>query len=149
MKARSDIRCRYPVSKLLQLYTVREFARRLSESGSEVVMNIVNPGLCKTDLSRNAGPLLQILFAAIKALIARTAEMGSRTLLQATFTSPESYGKYLSACQIQKWVSRALKPLSRQLTKDPVMWCPSGLPVRQVRPCRSEYGIAWLQNWRR
>lgn len=90
------------MSKLLQLYTVREFARRLLLSSSDVVMNIVNPGLCKTDLSRNAGPLLQIIFTTIKALIAWTAEMGSRTLLHAAFARSESHGKYLSACEVQE-----------------------------------------------
>ena len=75
-----------------------------------MIINIVNPGLCKTELSRNVGPLLQAAFTAVKFLIARTAEMGSRTLLHAAFAEPESHGKYLSACKIQEYDGPVLFP---------------------------------------
>lgn len=81
---------------------MREFARRLSERGSAVTMNYVNPGMCKTELSRNVGPLLRIVFVTVQFFLARTAEMGSRTLLHAAFAGPESHGKYVSACEIQE-----------------------------------------------
>lgn len=98
----ADSHHRYPVSKLLQLYTMREFSQHLTKAGSGVVINFVNPGLCKTELSRNAGPVLQFIFSIFKAFVARTAEMGSRNYLYAILAGPESHGGYLSACRMQK-----------------------------------------------
>lgn len=81
---------------------MREFASRLSARGSAVTMNYVNPGLCNTELSRNAGLLLRMAFTVVKFLLARTAEMGSRNLLYAAFAGRDSHGKYVSACEIQE-----------------------------------------------
>lgn len=83
---------------------VRELASRHSKIDEKVVINIVNPGLCKTELSRGAGPLLQAAFSVVKLVLARTAEMGSRTLLHAAVAGPGSHGAYVSACEIQKYI---------------------------------------------
>ena len=43
---------RYNVSKLLDIYLAREIAKR---AGLNVVVNVVNPGLCDSELARRGG----------------------------------------------------------------------------------------------
>lgn len=45
---------RYPKTKLLEIYAVRELASLLPVSESGVIINTVSPGLCYSDLDRNA-----------------------------------------------------------------------------------------------
>lgn len=81
---------RYPISKLLEVLTVRQLAPKLNGSG--VVLNMLNPGLCHSELARDAGMFLTIL----KFFLARSTEVGSRTLVAAAIAGPESHGKYMT-----------------------------------------------------
>jgi len=67
-----------------------------------VVLNMVNPGLCKTALTRSTTGALKLQIDMMKALIARTAEVGSRTLVHGATAGPESYGRYISDCNVNK-----------------------------------------------
>ncbi|KAK5123280.1 hypothetical protein LTR85_002710 [Meristemomyces frigidus] len=95
-QSKSDIKERYPVSKLLEVFGVRAFAERYPSSSFSVTVNTVNPGLCHSELSREGG----WTYVVLKALLARSTEYGSRTLLHAATQGPESHGQYLSDCQI-------------------------------------------------
>lgn len=86
-KLRSD---RYPVSKLLEVFVVRQIAPKLE--GSRVILNMLNPGLCHSELARDAGIVLKIM----KFLLARTTEVGSRLLVTAGAMGQESHGKYMT-----------------------------------------------------
>ncbi|KAF2493961.1 putative short-chain dehydrogenase/reductase family protein [Lophium mytilinum] len=90
----------YPLSKLLEVFAIRELASLLPLSRTGVVMNLVCPGLCKTDLARNAPPAFRETIAAMHAKSGRTAEDGSRTLLHGAVAGPESHGCFLSDCKI-------------------------------------------------
>ena len=85
-----DMGPQYPRSKLLEVLVIREIAPQLADSG--VVLNMLNPGLCHSSLSRDSGWILTIL----KFLLARSTEVGSRTLVAGTEAGPESHGKYMS-----------------------------------------------------
>lgn len=85
-----DLSERYPVSKLLEILTVRQIAPRMEGKG--VVLNLNNPGLCHSELSRESGWGLAIL----KFFLARTTETGSRTLVAAGTLGEESHGKYVT-----------------------------------------------------
>jgi NAD(P)-dependent dehydrogenase (short-subunit alcohol dehydrogenase family) len=80
----------YPNSKLLEVLVVRELAPKLANSG--VILNMLNPGLCHSGLNRNGSWIL----AFMKLFIARSTEVGSRTLVAAGVAGPESHGKYMS-----------------------------------------------------
>ena len=80
----------YPVSKLLGVLVFREIAPKLEGSG--VILNMLNPGLCHSELSRDSGWFVQFM----KLLLARTTEVGSRTLVAAASAGLESHGKYMS-----------------------------------------------------
>ncbi|KAJ5925291.1 Short-chain dehydrogenase/reductase family protein [Penicillium verhagenii] len=81
---------RYPLSKLLEVLAVQELAGRVL--GSEVIIDMVNPGLCHSQLGREAG----WTFWLMKQILARSTEIGSRTLVAGILTGLESHGGYMS-----------------------------------------------------
>lgn len=60
--ADSATTCRYLVSKLLQLFAVREIADRTANKDPFVIVNSVSPGLCTTNLTRSATGMTAILW---------------------------------------------------------------------------------------
>jgi hypothetical protein len=78
------------------------FVRELVKHTEKVpVITIVNPGFCKSELGRDGAPFL----AAIKVLrlfLARSTEVGSRTLLAGACSGEDSHGMYMSDCKNQK-----------------------------------------------
>ena len=74
--------------------------RPTSETG--VTINYMSPGLCVTELSRNAGFVVWLMIAIMRLLLGRTAEQGSRTLLHAAVAGKESHGKFVSDCEIRE-----------------------------------------------
>ncbi|PSN59619.1 NAD(P)-binding protein [Corynespora cassiicola Philippines] len=87
---------RYQVSKLLEVLFIRAMADRRPASQIPVTINCVNPGLCHSELSREAGIALTIM----KFFLARSTELGSRTLVHAGTQGPETHGQYMSDCRI-------------------------------------------------
>ncbi|KAF1975180.1 retinol dehydrogenase 12 [Bimuria novae-zelandiae CBS 107.79] len=86
----------YRVSKLLEVFGVRAIADRRAAHAIPVTVNCLTPGLCHSELSREAGIGLVI----IKFLLARSTEAGSRTLVHAGTSGAETHGQYLSECQV-------------------------------------------------
>lgn len=84
---------RYPTSKLLEVLAVRQIAPKLNGSG--VILNMLNPGLCHSSLSRSTTGLQGLIFGLVKQLIARKTEVGSRTLVAGAEAGEESHGKYM------------------------------------------------------
>ncbi|KIX04845.1 uncharacterized protein Z518_05716 [Rhinocladiella mackenziei CBS 650.93] len=93
---------RYPLSKLIQVLAVRYLATLLPVSRTGVVVNLVNSGLCKTNLIRKLEMAIRTPIEKAQEQFGRTAEMGSRTLLHAAVAEKESHGCYLSACEIKE-----------------------------------------------
>ena len=90
---------RYPMSKLLEVFYCRELAARHSKtSGPHVIINYLTPGLCHSELTREAPSSLAIL----KFFFARTTEVGSRTLVHAASAGQDSHGQYLRNCKISE-----------------------------------------------
>lgn len=93
----TDMFCRYNVSKLLEVLYCRELAARMTESKKPTVtLNFVNPGLCHSELSRNAPFILTVM----KFFLARTTEVGSRTLVTSACAGHESHGHYMDDSRI-------------------------------------------------
>jgi len=110
-----DMAERYPVSKFLDVIGARALADRISKDKDGkplVIVNTVNPGLCHSELTREAGWGIYVL----KILLARNTEVGSRTLVHAAaagnidhWKKPDRvdgglnvHGKYLSDCLIRE-----------------------------------------------
>ncbi|EXJ59200.1 alcohol dehydrogenase [Cladophialophora yegresii CBS 114405] len=95
---------RYPTSKLLEVLVVKQLAPKLASSG--VTLNILNPGLCHSELSRDGPLFLEVL----KFFLARRTEVGSRTLVASAAAGPESHGKYMHDGKVDE---SALSPFVR------------------------------------
>jgi NAD(P)-dependent dehydrogenase (short-subunit alcohol dehydrogenase family) len=92
------------MSKLLEILGVYHLATLIPVSRTGVVVNLVDPGLCKTELSKNAPPPVRQHILELHAKFGRTAEVGSRTLLHGAVAGKESHGTLLQSCKISEWV---------------------------------------------
>jgi NAD(P)-dependent dehydrogenase (short-subunit alcohol dehydrogenase family) len=93
--AKAKMSGRYPMSKLLEVLLVQELASRVR--GSEVIINMINPGLCHSQLGREAG----LGFMLLKIVLARSTEVGSRTLVAGASAGLESHGAYMTDGQVE------------------------------------------------
>lgn len=92
---------RYGISKLIEVLLVREVVSRLQTSNSaarEVVVNLVSPGLCKSELDRNANePLIaRIIGGFFRAILDRKTDVGARIFVLAAYAGPSSNGEFLT-----------------------------------------------------
>ncbi|KAL2673776.1 hypothetical protein Neosp_012220 [[Neocosmospora] mangrovei] len=94
----ANMKERYMVSKLLEILAVREMMKSSAPPGYPVIINLVNPGFCYSNLTRE-GP--QVFMAIVRVLMhARSSEVGSRTLVHAASAGEETHGTYLSDCKL-------------------------------------------------
>jgi len=102
---------RYRISKLLNIFFVRELTKRLP-ANSPVIVTAVNPGFCKSQLGRNRSPVYRILGKILGALLARTTEEGSRQLVWAAVGGAgrefELRGGYVNKANLQEVSDYAL-----------------------------------------
>lgn len=125
---------RYALSKLVEELAVRQFSAAAPVERTGVIVNMVAPGLCHSGLGRDAGSFTKAMHSAIKAIMARTAEEGSRTILHGLVAGAESHGKLLSGCKIKEfwvpdWVSNSD---GQRLQKD--IWAELVETFELVRP---------------
>ncbi|KAK6355989.1 hypothetical protein TWF718_000363 [Orbilia javanica] len=93
---------KYMISKLMEVYFVRELSRWVDRNyRGDVVITCVNPGLCHSELIREAG-LARWAGEAFKWVFARTAEEGSRNYLWAATAGREAHGQYVGSCEVQR-----------------------------------------------
>jgi retinol dehydrogenase 12 len=96
---------------VLNIFFVRELTKRLP-ANSPVIVTAVNPGYCKSQLPRNLSPVHRMVSKIAEALIARTAEEGSRQLVWAAVGGVgrefELRGGYVSMANIQEVSDYAL-----------------------------------------
>lgn len=93
---------RYNVSKLLEVFACRRIARKNPVDRLHVTLNFLNPGLCYSELSREIqDSALGPVYRGLMFLLARTTEVGSRTLVHAGITAgQDSHGEFLSDCSV-------------------------------------------------
>ncbi|PYH78604.1 NAD(P)-binding protein [Aspergillus uvarum CBS 121591] len=100
----------YPLSKLMEILALKHLATLLPVERTGVVFNLVCPGLCTTELIRNAPPDYKAQVTDMNQLYGRTAEDGSRTLLHGAVAGSESHGCLLHSCEmgendVPNWVT--------------------------------------------
>jgi NAD(P)-dependent dehydrogenase (short-subunit alcohol dehydrogenase family) len=106
---------RYNVSKLLEVFAVREIVATKASEGYPVIINLVNPGFCVSQLMRNLSPLLRFIIRFI--FRARSTEVGSRTLVHAASAGEETHGQYLGDCKILDPAPLVLSPEGKEVQK--------------------------------
>ncbi|KAI9808730.1 MAG: hypothetical protein M1825_003882 [Sarcosagium campestre] len=99
-----DMNDRYNVSKVLEAYSVRHIAAKSPVSPeSNVLINFVTPGACKSDLFRDDMSWVQwIGMSVVLGVLARTAEQGSRTLVHGVQPdlAEDTHGRFLLDCKV-------------------------------------------------
>lgn len=89
-----DYMDRYCVTKLLDVFWVRELAAKVSEDVA--IINLINPGSVDTGLHRG-----NKVFQLMDKIVGRTPEEGGRLLVDAAVVKgSESHGKYLSEARL-------------------------------------------------
>ncbi|KAK1091199.1 hypothetical protein LTR48_006789 [Friedmanniomyces endolithicus] len=122
---------RYNVSKLLEVFACREIARLHPVSDMRVTLNFLNPGLCHSELQRDVPssfrPLVNIFM-----LLARTTEVGARTLVHAALAGPETHGKYLSDNRVRACANLVEGPEGAEVQRR--VWGELGGILEGIRP---------------
>ena len=93
-KSAAGMGSRYPVSKLLEVFALREIAREHPVKQLGCTLNLVNPGWCHSELTREmTSPVVTV----VKKVMCRTTDAGSRTLVDAAIGhGNDTHGQYLS-----------------------------------------------------
>lgn len=97
---------RYQTSKLLQVFLTQQLAQEMSKPASDsrgkVILNTLNPGFCRTALFRDNKFPASIFLKFTSQLIGRSAEVGSRVIVDAASAGPETHGKWLDTLKMRE-----------------------------------------------
>ncbi|OCL01883.1 short-chain dehydrogenase [Glonium stellatum] len=96
-KSEKNMGERYHVSKLLEIFFVKQLAAMSPIDSNKVIVNCVAPGWCHSNLAREADS--RAIRIAMK-LLCRPTEVGARTLVHGASVGPESHGQYVPDCKI-------------------------------------------------
>ncbi|EEH06832.1 conserved hypothetical protein [Histoplasma capsulatum G186AR] len=131
---RANMDSRYALTKLVGECAVRQFAALCPVERTGVVITMVAPGLCSTGLGRDARTFTKIMHEAVRAMMARTAEVGSRTILHGLLVGEDGHGKLLSGCKIKEfWVPTWLTDPEGQMLQKGI-WDELVLKLESVQP---------------
>ncbi|KAI8195196.1 Short chain dehydrogenase atnD [Colletotrichum sp. SAR 10_76] len=92
----------YPLSKLMQVYMVRHLAALLPVSETGVVINVLDPGICATDLARNMPWFFRAYIGVMRVGYGISAEQGSRKLLHGVTAGEASHGAFLAEMEVME-----------------------------------------------
>lgn len=97
---------RYQTSKLLEVFVVRQLAQHMSQLDSNtkgsVILNSLNPGFCRTSLFRHNKLPASVVLAVMGRVMGRSAEMGSRVIVYAAASGPDTHGKWLDSFEVRE-----------------------------------------------
>lgn len=87
---------------MIKLLCTRELATEITASSKpgRLVVHLVSPGSVRTDLNRDAEYRRKLGGNALKAVLSRSAEEGSRTLVAAAEGGDWTHGAYLDDCRV-------------------------------------------------
>ena len=83
----------YPTSKLLDVLMTSQLANQVGQD-YPVIINCMNPGLCKSELQRSSPAVTSVVANAVFA--AREPEIGVRSYIAGIAGGRELHGKYIS-----------------------------------------------------
>ena len=101
---------------------MRELASLLSHESKStspsVIINCMTPGACKSDFDRESTGFARVMGNFMAAMLARTTEEGSRTLVAGLAAGEESQGGYMADCKIHPYVLSSLPILFELSMRD-------------------------------
>ncbi|KAJ7837944.1 hypothetical protein B0H13DRAFT_1651258 [Mycena leptocephala] len=99
-----NMRARYPLTKLLNVFFVRALNARLPPS-TPLIVNATDPGYCHSELRRGMKGIMAVVDYLMKRALAFPTEVGSQRLVWAALAYPEQpdklRGEYSSSCEVQ------------------------------------------------
>jgi NAD(P)-dependent dehydrogenase (short-subunit alcohol dehydrogenase family) len=96
---------RNKISKLLIVLTARELSSRLGQlHGNNIVVNITNPGFCRTENHREFSGFKLAVESLMEVFLGRSADVGSRMLVAGLTAGNDSQGAYMSDATIRRYV---------------------------------------------
>lgn len=98
---------------------VRELVLRLNSTKlvtSPVVIDLANPGLCKSEISCNS-PKASLVARNIRSITEHETEVGSRTFVLAASAAPSSHGEYMTDGKNQDVESWILTDMGKRAQK--------------------------------
>jgi retinol dehydrogenase-12 len=114
----------YSITKLMEVLILRELVECLSTTkfahDPPVLMTLVNPGLCKSEIGRgNNKPKLgqKILWTMLRLVLERPTEIGGRVMVIAADGGVESHGMYQSDGKNQAVESWILSEMGEKVQK--------------------------------
>ncbi|KZT41230.1 NAD(P)-binding protein [Sistotremastrum suecicum HHB10207 ss-3] len=121
LQSSSIMTSRYNLTKLFNIFFVRELAARLRPN-SPLIVNTLDPGTCQTELLKpieDTSLVARTLFWIFKTLMARSAEMGSRTIVYAALEGDRDsvHGQYMTSCRVDKGSDYASSPEGLEVQK--------------------------------
>lgn len=119
---------RYLVSKLLDVFGTRALAEQTPQP-YPVTINTMNPGFCYSELSREQSGFFKWLMFT---LLARTTEVGSRTLVASALAGPETHGQYMSDCKVEE-PSKFVRSEEGRKTQERV-WKELSAKLEEIQP---------------
>ncbi|KAH7148257.1 hypothetical protein EDB81DRAFT_458004 [Dactylonectria macrodidyma] len=96
---------RYNTSKLLVVLLVRSIVAAMKNgphSAEPLIFSNVNPGLCHSELDKDVKGLAGFVLGFAKTMMARTTEVGGRTLVHSAAAGAGSHGQYMSECVVKE-----------------------------------------------
>ncbi|KAH7888900.1 short-chain dehydrogenase [Phlebopus sp. FC_14] len=131
----SIMRTRYDVSKMLEIMFVRELASRLPDT-TPVAVSAVNPGFCHSRISRTVDEdfLFGLILRVARTFLARTTEVGSRTLVHPAVEPNERsrHGHYLSCCAVTEESDYILSDEGKEVSRR--LWAETIEILGQIDP---------------
>ncbi|KAJ6555088.1 hypothetical protein DFH09DRAFT_924004 [Mycena vulgaris] len=104
-KSQYPLCCGQLMCSVLVLFFARELAHRINPETGPIIV-AVTPGLCSSDIDIESAtiPIIRHIKGLVLSFIARTPEMGSRTIIHAAVNHEGrvQHGKYLANCQVEK-----------------------------------------------
>ncbi|THH20352.1 hypothetical protein EW146_g961 [Bondarzewia mesenterica] len=101
----SVMRHRYGISKMFNVFFVRELVARLPDN-SPLIVTTPNPGYCISQLRRHFSPVMALFDKMMEMVLARTTEEGARQLVWAAIggqgREDELRGAYVSSADVQE-----------------------------------------------
>ncbi|KAK5655828.1 hypothetical protein OQA88_5366 [Cercophora sp. LCS_1] len=102
----------YNLSKLLQIFTIIRLSALVDTPGTTnphtLVINSLDPCFCKTGLGSDLTGPLKFFMKVFQAITARTAEEGSRLVVQAASAGRVTHGKYMRCGEVREYHSIAM-----------------------------------------
>jgi len=96
----------------VQLYIIRKLCTIVDTTTTNdphpIVINSVDPCFCKTGLSGDLKGITRLIFKFFEFISARTAEEGSRLVVQAASAGRQTHGLYLRAGAVQVYAPISL-----------------------------------------